>query len=229
MQEHDSENLPELMLNLFKQKLNLHDMNLLELVDVRRFGSRANTTRAIKVELTTKIRKLKILEKAKMLKGTNISIQPEYTRKVMNERKTLKPFLIEAKNKGLQANLVYNKLKIGDRAYSIAELEKKDENNEESTSQESDDDEKNNAVSTPVTGFTGFKSISKKFAKNTQPSTSYSQQVSKRKQYSPVYNEHEEAEDIAIKAQQIRKEHYNTKRHKQQTINTLFREHKTSK
>lgn len=78
--------------------------------------------RGIKIELSTRYRKMQILENAAALKGNSISIRSEYTKKVMEDRKTLKPFLTEAKRKGLKAKLVHNKLKINDKTYTVEDI-----------------------------------------------------------------------------------------------------------
>lgn len=40
----------------------------------------------------------------------------------MQERKALKSFLIEAKEKGIKAKLVHNKLKVNERIYTLEDM-----------------------------------------------------------------------------------------------------------
>ncbi|KAK4880782.1 hypothetical protein RN001_008928 [Aquatica leii] len=63
----------------------------------------------------------KILNSAKNLKGSDIWIDEGYTKKVQEERKKLIPLLKEAREKGQTAYLIYDKLKIYNKAGTFYE------------------------------------------------------------------------------------------------------------
>ena len=75
-------------------------------------------------------KKTKIMKQASKLKGTNIWIDGDFTRKVQEQRRLLIPHLKEARNKGYKADLKYNYLKINGERYEIGDLEIEEKENE---------------------------------------------------------------------------------------------------
>lgn len=96
----------------------------MQIDDIRRMGRyKPKETRPILLKLTTRQKKMEILKQAKELKGTNIWIDEDYTKKVQEERKALIPHLKEARQHGYKAILRYNKLIINNEVYEIENLQ----------------------------------------------------------------------------------------------------------
>ena len=92
--------------------------------DVRRIGTfRDDANRPILVKLTREKKKMEILGQTKMLKGTKIWVDEDFTKVVQNERRMLIPHLIRARQQGFKAVLKYNKIIINDEIYSSQDLE----------------------------------------------------------------------------------------------------------
>lgn len=78
--------------------------------------------RAVLVKLNGWEQKMKIYNQTKKLKGSNIWINDEFSRKVIQDRKELIPRLKEARDKGHSASLRYNKLIIDGVSYGIEDM-----------------------------------------------------------------------------------------------------------
>lgn len=220
LHENENENLQIMLTKFFKEKLNQDDFNIWEIADAKRMGKRDSTSRGIKIELTSKFRKMKILENSKLLKGTNVKIQPEYTKQVMDERKILQPFLKDAKKKGQKAYLVYNKLIIGEHIYTANEIkEKSKEQTNPSDQSEDSEKEETSQVNTPGTStdqiITNVSAIAPKNSYGAIPKD-------KRKEISPISTN--EGDDLLKKVQEVRASGANLKKYRQQSIKPLFRE-----
>lgn len=124
--EQEDEKLKETFINLCKAKLQISDIASMEIEEIHRLGKNRSEghPRAVKVVLTTLDRKREILKNTQFLKGTNMSIQKELTKKDMEDRKILKPFLIKARNEGLRSRFMDNKLKIGEKIYNVEDVKK---------------------------------------------------------------------------------------------------------
>lgn len=234
--EKTNEYLPEMLIKFFKEYLQIMDMNIWEIVEAKRIGKNRtdNSIRGIKIELTTKTRKMQILGKTRLLRGTNYRLQPEFTNKVMEDRKILKPYMNEAREKGFKSHLVYNKIKIGEKVYTVQEItkqvkneEKENQNNKAQNKNEgrtwhedSEDDDENAFFSTPKNNSSVIK-----FQNNQEPVTSGSEKgaIPKRKNISPLTpTQTEEDLNLNEEIKKIREE--GPRKHKQPKINTLFRE-----
>lgn len=91
--------------------------------EVRRIGRQINKmNRPVRIEMDNWNNKIDILKATKMLKGTKIIIEEEYTKETLAERKKLLPYMMEARDKGQRAFLNYNKLKINGKNFTIDEL-----------------------------------------------------------------------------------------------------------
>lgn len=92
---------------------------------VRRIGKfEKDRRRPILVKFTREGTKLAILKNAKNLKGTNVWIDEDYSKRTQNERKALIPKLREAREKGHRAHIRYNKLVINGAVWREKEGEK---------------------------------------------------------------------------------------------------------
>lgn len=60
-----------------------------------------------------------ILKNAKNLQNTKYAVAPRYTKKVMEERQLLKPYLQHAKNLGHEAKLINNTICINKKIYNL--------------------------------------------------------------------------------------------------------------
>lgn len=93
-----------------------------EIDDARRMGRyREGNTRPIQVKLTRGNKKAEILKQARNLKGTDIWIDQDYPKEILEQRKELIPKLKEAREKGNKATLKYNKLIINGKVYNPRE------------------------------------------------------------------------------------------------------------
>ena len=110
------------------------NINLARDIDeIKRFGLfHKDKKRPILIKLLTWNKKMEILQQAKTLKGTNIWIDQDYTKKVQNERKQLIPYMKQAREQGKKASLKYNKLIINGMAYGSENLESSEEGNSRS-------------------------------------------------------------------------------------------------
>uniref|UniRef100_A0A1Y1K306 Uncharacterized protein n=1 Tax=Photinus pyralis TaxID=7054 RepID=A0A1Y1K306_PHOPY len=91
--------------------------------EIRRIGKFKNQyKRPIIIKLTSGMKKTQILHSSKNLKGSNIWIDEDYSREILEERKMLIPHMKEAKQKGYKTQMKYNKLIINGEMYGIEEL-----------------------------------------------------------------------------------------------------------
>lgn len=227
--EKNNEVLEEEILKFFKEQLQQKDMSIWEISDAQRMGKKNNFPRGVKVELTTKTRKMKILEKTKLLRGTAYRLLPEFTKKVIEDRKVLKPYMIEAREKGLRSHLVYNKIKIGEQIYTkeeitaesvmetmeIASKNIKGKDLKYKKSWTDSEEEDGTSYRTP-------RSFKTKNNQETAVTESKTGAIPKRKDISPLITSQPE-DNLRGQVQKLREEEISRKRHKQQTINSLFR------
>lgn len=90
---------------------------------IKRLGAfQSNRSRPIFVELNSKRLKREILSNAKLLKGSKVYIEEDFSRKVTQERKILKPQLLKARNEGYKATLHYNILFANGTAYKCSDF-----------------------------------------------------------------------------------------------------------
>lgn len=117
------------------QETALHTKTLLEKIGIlvdfetdveesRRLGRYIPTrTRPILLKLNKVSKKREILSKTKQLKGTDIWIEQDYSKKVQEQRKALVPQLKEARQNGCRAYLKYDKLIVNNEVYHAGNLE----------------------------------------------------------------------------------------------------------
>lgn len=163
---------------------------------------------------------MQILEKCKLLKGTKISVQPEYTKKVAADRKELRNVMMEARSQGSKAYLVYDKLKIDEKSYTAEEVfsnkekilskERKTCETEQNNLDSSVEEEDNTTFSTPNNNLNNK---NQPFATGTIP---------KRKGISPI--EHFETENNVNKNVSQLGDQNKIKKLRQQPVNSFFRE-----
>lgn len=146
--EENNEMLIQKVLKIFQTLLNIEDISEKEIEDIRRIGSaKEDNKRPIKVELTSKRRKLEIIKNKMKLRGTQIRIEEEYPKNIVQCRKKLKPFLNEAKNNGYKAHLKYNTLVVNGESFTIKDLEKNTEQERNSTVEENENIRRNSLSS----------------------------------------------------------------------------------
>lgn len=120
----------------------------IDIDNVGRMGrSREGVVRPIILKFNTTSKKMEIMKKTGVLKGTDIWVDEDYTKEIQEERKALIPKLNEARRKGHKAQLRYNKLIINNKVYdskSIQEIEFGEET-------QSIDKKRKNSVRSPET------------------------------------------------------------------------------
>lgn len=95
----------------------------MDIDEIRRIGRyKTGATRPILVKFISGKKKTEILKGAKMLKGTNIWIDEDYARDIQAERRQLLPQLKEARQKGYNAKLRYNKLIVNNEIFTVEDL-----------------------------------------------------------------------------------------------------------
>lgn len=223
--EKENENLREIILHLFKETLHINDITIAEIDEAYRLGKvGTNYPRAVKLSLSTNSRKSEIMKKVTALRGTNISIQNELTKKDIEDRKKLKPFLIKAKNEGLTAKFVHNKLKIGKDIYNTEEIEKLSTSNSQirinsegrDKATDSDEEDTLSQYSTP--------DQNKNNPNNANRYTAFSRTESKRKEISPLAGNED---TLYSEVQKLRSEPFSKKKTNQTTLpQSFFRQNK---
>lgn len=106
--------LQENILNIINNKLKIKT-DVLEIQSVKRFGSTGKKPRPISITLSTLGKKIQILKNKKFLEGSNMYIQEEFPKKVLEIRKELKIKQKLETEKGNTAYLKYDKLIIKDK------------------------------------------------------------------------------------------------------------------
>lgn len=95
-----------------------------DIKEITKLGTfKTNKKRPILVKLQTRNKKMEIFERTKELKGKDIWINDDYTKKVQEDRKHLIPHLKQAKQLGHRAYLRYNKMIVNGRAYGAEDFE----------------------------------------------------------------------------------------------------------
>lgn len=118
--QEETENKIKIMLNKIGVEINMEK----DIVEVNRLGAyKPNKDRPISVKIRKWSKKMEICRNAKNLKGTNIWIGDDFSKKVQEERKALIPHLKEARKQGHKALLMYNKLMVNGEAYKLEDLE----------------------------------------------------------------------------------------------------------
>lgn len=98
-----------------------------------------NKKRPILVKLQTWDKKMEIFKRTKELKGKDIWINDDYTKKVQDDRKILIPHLKQAKQQGHRAYLRHNKLIVNGEAFGVEDFqnpENKEKGKEEENQRE---------------------------------------------------------------------------------------------
>ena len=102
------EQTEEILQNLFKEKLQLENISVER---AHRVGNKEkNNKRTIVVKLASFKDKLKIISEARKLKGTNISINEDYSKETLEIRKEKWKEVKELRKNGTYAILVYDKV-----------------------------------------------------------------------------------------------------------------------
>ena len=104
------EQTEEILQNLFKEKLQLENISLER---AHRVGNKGkNNKRTIVLKLASFKDKLKIISEARKLKGTNISINEDYSKETLEIRKEKWKEVKELRKNGTYVILVYDKVVI---------------------------------------------------------------------------------------------------------------------
>ena len=102
------EQTEQILQNLFKEKLQLENISVER---VRRVGNKEkNNKRTIVLKLASFKDKLKIISEARKLKGTNISVNEDYSKETLEIRKEKWKEVKELRKNGTYAILVYDKV-----------------------------------------------------------------------------------------------------------------------
>lgn len=99
------------------------EINKEHIDEVNRIGKyTANRVRPIILKLNTGNKRTEILSKSKVLKGTDIWLDEDYSKEILEERKLLIPHMKEARKKGCRAYLRYNKLIVNNEVFQCKDL-----------------------------------------------------------------------------------------------------------
>lgn len=99
-----------------------------DVIESRRIGDRNKLrNRPILLKVKTWDKKLDILKGRNRLKGTNIYINEDFPKEIMEQRKQLLKYSKVARDKGCRTKIIYNKLYINDKLYTLSELEAQNE------------------------------------------------------------------------------------------------------
>ena len=110
MENETWEQTEEILQNLFKEKLQLENISVER---AHRVGNKEkNNKRTIVLKSASFKDKLKIISEARKLKGTNISINEDYSKETLEIRKEKWKEVNELRKNGTYAILVYNKVVI---------------------------------------------------------------------------------------------------------------------
>ncbi|CAH2211688.1 jg22319 [Pararge aegeria aegeria] len=101
--------LQDIILNIINKQIGIKT-EIFEIQCVRRFGSAGNKPRPISVSLTTLGKKIQIIKNKKSLEGSNMYIQEEFPKRILEIRKDLKNKQKIEIEKGNIAYLKYDKL-----------------------------------------------------------------------------------------------------------------------
>ena len=108
--EVENEMWKQILHNLFKEKLELENISVER---AHRVGNKGNNNkRTIVLKLASFKDKLKIISEARKLKGTNISINEDYSKETLEIRKEKWKEVKELRKNGTYAILVYDKVVI---------------------------------------------------------------------------------------------------------------------
>lgn len=116
--------------DFFKITLEERDVERAHRLDAKRDGATSNLPVILKF-INHKIKE-KIIKNCKKLKGTRFSIADDFSAKVRDECRQLKPFSEQAKKDGHNATLRFNKIVINNKSMSIHEIQKGQQNGERS-------------------------------------------------------------------------------------------------
>ena len=98
-----------------------------DITEVRRIGKeREGFKRPKLMEVRTMIMKMQILRKKSKLR-TEIFVNEDYTKEVQKQRKDLVKFMKIAKERGHEATLMYNNLKINGRMYTLEQFDEEEQ------------------------------------------------------------------------------------------------------
>jgi len=94
-----------------------------DITEIRRIGKEGrNNKRPILLELRTWNQKMEILRRKNKLKGTEIYINEDFPKEVLDQRRELVKYMKAARERGQNANLAYNKLKVDGSIYTLDQL-----------------------------------------------------------------------------------------------------------
>ena len=109
MENKTWEQTEKILQNLFKEKLQLENISVETVLRVGNGKGKYNK-RTIVVKLASFKDKLKIISEARKLKGTNISINEDYSKETLEIRKEKLKEVKELRKNGAYAILVYDKV-----------------------------------------------------------------------------------------------------------------------
>lgn len=122
--ENKNENVEQTVIKLMGEELKIN-LSANDIEGAIRIGRSAETgkSRPIFVELNSKKIKKAIFMNSKALKGTNIFLEHDFPKEMVETRKALRTHLRKAKQEGNRAFLSNEKLIINGTPYSLSELE----------------------------------------------------------------------------------------------------------
>ncbi|GLV44750.1 hypothetical protein CBL_05217 [Carabus blaptoides fortunei] len=95
-----------------------------DITELRRIGrERVNNNRPILMEVRTVNQKMEILKAKNKLQGTEIYINEDFPKEIQNQRRELIKYMKTARAQGHEVTLLYKKLKINDKIYTLEQLE----------------------------------------------------------------------------------------------------------
>ena len=125
VEEEKNESEEQLMVKVKEvfNRMNLAALRETDITELRRIGKeREGFKRPVLMEVRTMNMKMEILRKKNKLRGTEIYINEDYPKEVQKQRRDLVKFMRTAREQGHEATLIYNKLRISGRIYTLEQL-----------------------------------------------------------------------------------------------------------
>lgn len=114
--------------DVLKVEITLNDINY-----VRKLGRKDIVSKPVLIKFVSLRKKLEVLKSAKNLKGSNMSINQDYSYEIRLIRKSLLPYLYKARSLQCRAFLRYDKLIINNVMYTLQQLTQLDQEDKWST------------------------------------------------------------------------------------------------
>lgn len=110
------------LMELTQVEIKVEDIDI-----VRRIGKtpseNSSKPQPVLLTFTSERKRHEVLKNSSKLKGSNLRITPDYTKKILNDRNMLRNYMIQARNSGFSAKINSNKLIVNGESYTLEDLE----------------------------------------------------------------------------------------------------------